>query len=72
MKSADDLYTWKKLGNTSSPYFMFLEFQLPVACRYQIFDCIHLKALSIRFCSNLLRPQDFGFVLRRIQTVTRE
>ena len=41
----------KKLGNTSSPNFMFLEFQLPEAWRYQIFDYIHLKALSI-FCSN--------------------
>ena len=37
----------EKLGNTSSHNYMFLEFQLPLAWRYQIFDCIHLKALSI-------------------------
>ena len=36
------IYTWKKVRNTSSSNFMFLEFQLPVAWRYQIFDCIHL------------------------------
>ena len=30
----------KRLGNTSSPNYMFLEFQLPVAWRYQIFDSI--------------------------------
>ena len=39
MESIVDLiiiYTWKKLGNISSPNFMFLEFQLPVAWRYQI------------------------------------
>ena len=41
----------KKLGNTSSPNSMFSELPLPVAWGYQIYDCIHFKALSI-FCSN--------------------